>query len=61
MLEQECVLVCVSETLSQGSRLYLHGRDVCVGHVAVDVLDLRDVLLSHLDALRARRLVAELR
>lgn len=31
---------------------YLHRGDVGVGHVSVDVLDLRQVLLRHLDELR---------
>lgn len=57
MLTQECE----QEELSQGSSFYLHGGDVGVSHVAVDVFDLRDVLLGHLDELRARRLVGERR
>lgn len=44
-----------------GLELYLHRGDLCVGHVAVDVFDLRDVLLGHLDELRAWRLIGELR
>lgn len=41
--------------------LYLHGGDVGVGHIAVDVFELRDVLLGHLDELGAGSLVGELR
>ena len=39
---------------------YLHGGDVCVGYVAVDVLDLGQALLGHLDQLGPRGLVQEL-
>lgn len=51
---------CVRKAES-GLELYLHGGDVRLGHVAVDVFDLRDVLLGHLDELGAWRLVGERR
>lgn len=50
---------CVSE--QSGLTLYLHGGDVSMGHIAVDIFDLWDVLLGHLDEFGARRLVRELR
>lgn len=52
--------VCLRSAES-GFVLYLHGGDVGVGHIAVDVFELRDVLLGHLDELGAGSLVGELR
>lgn len=46
---------------TQTDKPHLHGGDVGVADVSVHILDLRQVLLGHLDQLRRHRLLCELR
>lgn len=45
---------------TQTDKPHLHGGDVGVADVSMHILDLRQVLLGHLDQLRRHRLLCEL-
>ncbi len=49
-----------SGRLDSKTRTYLHWGDMCMCHITMDVLNLGEVLLSHLDQLWPRSLIREL-
>lgn len=49
-----------SGSLDSKTRTYLHWGDMCMCHITMDVLNLGEVLLSHLDQLWPRSLISEL-
>lgn len=49
-----------SGSLDSKTRTYLHWGDMCMCHITMDILNLGEVLLSHLDQLWPRSLIGEL-